>query len=95
VNQEHAARMARRESTARAELLAACDGTPATPELNDEQLHDNARVLVDRARLVYEQWKRCGHAPIPQLLSVSLMRFRSACEAATAVIPQEDAHVES
>ena len=86
-------RIARRESSARTDLLLASHGTPNTPELSDEQLHDHSRVILDRARRIYEVWKTCGGA-IPQPLSVAIMDFRRECVSANCV-KQEVAHVES
>jgi hypothetical protein len=92
---EHLARVARRESAARSDLLDASHGAPLTPELTDEQVLIHARWLITRARVIYEVWRNCSGPPIPQPLSVEIMRFRSACESATAVFPEEVANAES
>lgn len=84
-----ARRLARRRSAAASMLRQVSGGRPSTPELTDEQLDGHARAILDRARVVYEVWKTCGHI-VPQPLSQALMSFREAMSSATAVIPPPD-----
>lgn len=56
---------------------------PQTPDLTPEQIALHGPHLVACLRLIVEQWVSCG-GPVPQLLSVDIMRAKSALLGATA-----------
>jgi hypothetical protein len=81
--------IASRENRARDMLLSVSGGHPNTPELTDEQLHDHARAIVDRSRVLYEEWK-VGGGVIPQALSNAFIAWRIAYVAALKTLEPEE-----